>query len=67
MKVILILFLKKLSHQLLTLLLSNWQLDPNIIVVNGRWSVPSSFSQQTIKQFEIIQVVVLSEVTKLSD
>ena len=37
----------------------------NDIVVDDGWSIPSIFSQQTVKQLEVTQEVFLSEVSKL--
>ena len=36
----------------------------NDIVVDDGWSIPSIFSQQTVKQLEVTQEVFLSEVSK---
>ena len=40
-------------------------ISDDVAVDDGR-SIPSSFPQQTVKQVEIIQEVVLSEVSKLN-
>ena len=37
------------------------------IVVNDGWSIPTTFPQQTVKQLEVTQNVVSSELTKLKD
>lgn len=37
------------------------------IVVNDGWSMPTTFPQQTVKQLEVTQNVVSSELTKLKD
>ena len=37
------------------------------IVVDDGWSIPSIFSQQTVKQLEVTQEVFLSEVSKLNN
>ena len=38
-----------------------------ILLIDDGWSMPWAFSQQTIKQLEVIRKVVLSEVSKLND
>ena len=37
------------------------------IIVNDGWSIPTTFPQQTVKQLEVTQNVVSSELTKLKD
>ena len=37
------------------------------IVANDGWSIPTTFPQQTVKQLEVTQNVVSSELTKLKD
>ena len=37
------------------------------IAVNDGWSIPTTFPQQTVKQLEVTQNVVSSELTKLKD
>ena len=66
--------LKNLSHQnhkiLATVLPNYLTINHSVaiddVVVNNGWSIPSAFLQQTVKQVEVIQEVVLSEVVYLS-
>ena len=66
--------LKNLSHQhhkilanlLPTYLTINHSVAIDDVVVNNGCSIPSAFLQQTVKQAEVIQEVVLSEVVYLS-
>ena len=48
-------------------MLSSYTRSDDIIVVDFGWNIPSTFSQETVEQLEVIQKVVLSEVSKLTD
>lgn len=41
-------------------------LSCDIVVIDG-WSIPTTFPQQTVKQLEVTQNVVSSELTKVKD
>ena len=64
------LLLKNLSRQNHKILLETSHkaaiLSDDIAVYDG-WSIPSTFPQRTVKQLEIIQELLLSEVSKLND
>ena len=48
-------------------MLSSYTRSDDIIVVDFGWNIQSTFSQETVEQLEVIQKVVLSEVSKLTD
>ena len=39
----------------------------SFIVADDGWSIPSTFFQQTVKQLEVTQGVVLSQIYRVND
>ena len=63
--------LRNFSHIKITKILlgitTSYKLLFDDIVIDDEWSMPSTFTQQTIKQLGVIQEVVLSNVSNLND